>query len=86
MTSEGTDCQGQLVWPLFIYLSLNKRQVVALEKGTQTPPRARLCTDNTHTSRRTHHRARTHMQCVDFLASRHMHMVIIHLISKEPFL
>ncbi len=51
LTSEGTDCQGQLVWPMFIYLFLNKRQVVTLEKGTQTQSHMRLCTDNeqTHT-------------------------------------
>lgn len=63
LTSEGTDCQGQLVWPLFIYLFLNKRQVVALEKGTQTPPRVRLCTDNTHISRRTDDGTHTHAMC-----------------------
>lgn len=33
-----TECQGQLVWPMFIYLFLNKRQVVKLEKGTHTLP------------------------------------------------
>lgn len=49
MTSEGTDCQGQLVWPVFIYLFLNKRQVVTLEKGTQTVTHALVYRQCTHT-------------------------------------
>lgn len=81
LTSEGTDCQGQLVWPVFIYLFLNKRQVVTLEKGTQTQPHMRLCTDNAHSH--THTQTHTCMGRFLFFPS-HLHIVIIHLIVEEP--
>lgn len=79
MTSEGTDCQGQLVWPVFIYLFLNKRQVVTLEKGTQTQSHMHLCTDSTHA----HKHFFSTPPTLSLSILTHAHLVIIHLILKE---
>lgn len=50
LTSAGTDCQGQLVGPVFIYLFLNKGQVVTLWKGhTNMSARTLVYRQYTHT-------------------------------------